>query len=249
MVRAALGRCADALEIRKMSRGSQSNSAPVTSSKASLHEVERRRSERLLITVPIRVEGVDRDGEKFSEETRTIVINRQGARIFLRFGFARATMGDIATAAGMSRPALYLIFCSKEEVFEAVVAHWIEDSLTRIAAGLPTRSNLGEKLRFACETWCVEGLERALANPDVRDMSTLPAVRESYARFEACITDILREPAERSGLGIPASDFARVIVCAMQGFKQTARSGEEMRHLIAVEILAIERALASRPIA
>jgi AcrR family transcriptional regulator len=170
-----------------------------------------------------------------------------GARVFLRFGFARATMGAIAQAAGMSRPALYLIFCSKEEVFEAVVAHWIEDSLARIAAGLATRSTLGEKLRFACETWCVEGVELALANPDVRDMSGLPAVRKSYARFEACLTEILRQPAEQSGLGAAAGDLARVIVCAMQGFKQTARSGEDMRHLIAVQVLAIERALAAIP--
>ncbi len=170
-----------------------------------------------------------------------------GTRVFLRFGFARATMGDIAQAAGMSRPALYLIFCSKEEVFEAVVAHWIEESLARIAAGLATRSTLGEKLRFACEIWCVEGLERALANPDVRDMSGLPAVRKSYARFEACLTDILREAVERSGLRVAAGDLARVIVSAMQGLKQTAQSSEEMRHLIAVQILAIERALASRP--
>jgi len=56
----------------------------MTSAKASLREVERRRSERLLITVPIRVEGMDRDGAKFSEDTRTLVINREGARIYLR---------------------------------------------------------------------------------------------------------------------------------------------------------------------
>ena len=130
-----------------------------------------------------------------------------GARVFLRFGFARATMGDIAKAADMSRPALYLIFCSKEDVFEAVVAQWIEDSLARIAAGLAARATLGEKLRFACEIWCVEGLERALANPDVRDMSGLPAVRKSYARFEACLTEILREAAERSGLGVDGRGF------------------------------------------
>ncbi len=170
-----------------------------------------------------------------------------GARVFLRFGFARTTMGDIAQAAGMSRPALYLVFCSKEEVFEAVVAQWIEDSLAKIAAGLPAHATLGEKLRFACETWCVEGLERALANPDVHDMSGLPAVRKSYARFEACLTDILRAPAERSGLGVAASDLARVIVSAMQGFKQTARSAEEMRHLISVQVRTIEGALASSP--
>lgn len=168
-----------------------------------------------------------------------------GGRIFQRFGFAQATMGDIAHAAGMSRPALYQLFPGKEEVFEAVVARWSEDSLGRIGAGLAACSTLGEKLRFACEIWCVEGLERALANPDVRDMTGLPAVRKSYARFEACLTEILRVAAERSGLGVAAGDLARVIVSAMQGLKQTARSGEEMRHLIAVQILAIERALAS----
>ena len=147
-----------------------------------------------------------------------------GARVFLRFGFARATMGDIAQAAGMSRPALYLIFCGKEEVFEAVVDQWGDNSLVRIAAGLPALSTLGEKLRFACETWCVEGLERALANPEVRDMTGLPAVRKSYVRFEACLTDILRQPAEQSGLGVAAGDLARVIVSAMQGFKQIGRA-------------------------
>jgi AcrR family transcriptional regulator len=166
-----------------------------------------------------------------------------GARVFLRFGFARATMGDIAQAAGMSRPALYLIFCSKDEVFEAVVAQWSENSLARISAGLATRSTLREKLRFACEVWCVEGVELALANPDVRDMMGLPAVRKSYVRFEACLTNILRQAAERSSLGVAAGDLARVIVSAMQGFKQTAQSGEEMQRLIAIQVLAIERAL------
>ena len=78
-------------------------------------------------------------------------------------------------------------------------------------------------------------------------MSGLPAVRKSYARFEACLTDILREAAGRSGLGVTPGDLARVIVSAMQGFKQTAQSAEEMRHLIAVQILAIERALVSCP--
>jgi len=67
-----------------MSQAPEGNRAPVTSVKASLKEVERRRSERLLITIPIRVEGIDRDGDKFAEETRTLVINRQGARIYLK---------------------------------------------------------------------------------------------------------------------------------------------------------------------
>jgi AcrR family transcriptional regulator len=186
--------------------------------------------------------GMTESAKTTSKRQRAV---EAGARVFLRFGYARTTMGDIAQAADMSRPALYLLFCSKEEVFEAVVDQWIKDSLVRIAAGLADHATLAEKLRFACEVWCVEGLERALANPEVRDMSGLPAVRQSYARFETCLTEILQEAVDRSALGLAAGDLARVIVSAMQGFKQTARSSEEMRHLIAVQISAIDRALSS----
>ena len=46
-------------------------------------EPSRRRSERLLLTFPIRVEGADTKGANFSETTRTLVVNRHGARILL----------------------------------------------------------------------------------------------------------------------------------------------------------------------
>lgn len=47
-------------------------------------EEGRRRSERLFLTFPIRVEGSDSQGRQFSETTRTIVVNRHGARILLK---------------------------------------------------------------------------------------------------------------------------------------------------------------------
>ncbi len=46
-------------------------------------EPSRRRSERLLLTFSIRVEGADPQGTKFAETTRTLVVNRHGARIQL----------------------------------------------------------------------------------------------------------------------------------------------------------------------
>ncbi len=83
-----------------MSQAPEPNRAPVTSARASLREVEHRRSERLLITVPIRVEGMDRNGEKFTEETRTIVINRQGARIYLKHPVSAGSSLVIVTHSG-----------------------------------------------------------------------------------------------------------------------------------------------------
>jgi PilZ domain len=59
-----------------------------------------RRSERLLITVPIRVEGLDSSGDKFIENTRTLIINRHGARIRLKRLVKPGAMLKIVTLIG-----------------------------------------------------------------------------------------------------------------------------------------------------
>ena len=51
---------------------------------------------------------------------------------FLRYGFKRVTMNDIAEAAGISRPALYLVFDNKEEIFKGVYEHWVKETLAEI---------------------------------------------------------------------------------------------------------------------
>lgn len=43
--------------------------------------VEKRRSDRLLLTVPLRIHGTDPRGVAFKEDARTVTLNRHGARI------------------------------------------------------------------------------------------------------------------------------------------------------------------------
>jgi hypothetical protein len=83
-----------------MSNAPQAERTIVSPSRSPRRENERRRSERLLLTVPIHVEGVDATGEKFGEETRTIVINREGARIFLKRPVAAGAVLDVSTKIG-----------------------------------------------------------------------------------------------------------------------------------------------------
>jgi len=45
---------------------------------------ERRRTARIFVRIPIAVQGVDLNGKPFSEETTTIEVNRDGARIALK---------------------------------------------------------------------------------------------------------------------------------------------------------------------
>lgn len=49
-----------------------------------MDQPEQRRSERVLISIPIRVMGSDISGESFTEDTQTIVVNQAGARIALQ---------------------------------------------------------------------------------------------------------------------------------------------------------------------
>lgn len=48
-------------------------------------------------------------------------ILQAASETFAEIGFARATVGDIAAAAGVKRPLLYHYFAGKEELFEAVL--------------------------------------------------------------------------------------------------------------------------------
>jgi hypothetical protein len=63
-------------------------------------EFDRRRSERLLLTVPILVEGLDSHGGKFSENARTLLINRHGAWIQLKRPISVGSTLHITTLVG-----------------------------------------------------------------------------------------------------------------------------------------------------
>jgi AcrR family transcriptional regulator len=165
--------------------------------------------------------------------------------VFLRYGYARTTMRDIAQAAGLTRPTLYLTFPDKERIFAAVVEKMIDDKLTEIRGGLQRQKTLETKLRFACNAWAAEGYELVQAHPDAADMFDLgfKSVCAGYDQFGELLAEILDEPLGRSSFELSARDAARAIVFAMRGFKDVATSGAEMRRLIEVHVKLVAGAI------
>ncbi len=51
------------------------------------------------------------------------------ATVFAQYGFRRTTMNDIAQAAGMSRPALYLMFDNKEHLFHELSSYRLDQAI------------------------------------------------------------------------------------------------------------------------
>lgn len=159
--------------------------------------------------------------------------------VFLRFGFRRTTMGDLAAAAGMSRPALYLVFCRKEEVFEGVLRAFTARTLAEIQQGLDARPTPLEKLRFAFDLWAVRPFGRFAASPEFREPAhaslafAKPAIDEAIAAFEAVLVSILAPlGATAPAKALPPEQIARVLTRAVHGFKESAQDPDELRAMI-----------------
>jgi AcrR family transcriptional regulator len=167
--------------------------------------------------------------------------------IFLRYGFARTTMGDIAERVGISRPALYLLFPNKEEIFAAVIHRLNDDRLASIRAALPGLPTLREKVLFACEMWGAHGVDLIAAHPDAKDLFNLAfvPVQEMYAKFQSLLTELLTLRAATSSLGAAPEEISRALTFAMRGFRETAVDGRDMRQLIGLQVSLLLKALES----
>jgi AcrR family transcriptional regulator len=60
-------------------------------------------------------------GDPDANAARRAAILEAATRVFLRYGFKKTSMDDLARAAGLSRQGLYLHFVTKEALFEEAV--------------------------------------------------------------------------------------------------------------------------------
>lgn len=75
-----------------------------------------------------------------------------GAPVFLRFGYRKASMDDIARAASLSRQSLYSHFDTKEGLFRAVVLHILDKTRSAAMTALDrTEGDLQERLLVVFE--------------------------------------------------------------------------------------------------
>ena len=168
--------------------------------------------------------------------------------VFLRYGHARTTMGDVAEEAGISRPALYLVFPRKEDIFAAVIERLIQDRLQQWREALPRLRSLDRKLHYCCEQWAGEGYDLTKAHPDARDVFNLAfvPVKEMYTALEAFLADLLRDTLAASKLKTTPEQLAQVLIFGMRGLKDIAEDGAHMRRLIALHVDVVLASMKAR---
>jgi AcrR family transcriptional regulator len=160
--------------------------------------------------------------------------------VFIRYGYRRVTMNDIAEAAGISRPALYLVFESKEEIFKSVYGHFVKETLSEIESKIGQLKTPEEKLRAAFELWTVRPFEMMRASSEAAELleSTFgfaqDSVNQGYRSFEKVLLPVLKSLPKFQGAKtrVSAEKAAHILSGAVRGFKIAAKDGAEIRSLI-----------------
>src|SRR5579883_2190832 len=158
------------------------------------------------------------------------------AQVFMRYGFKRTTMGDIAEAAGISRAALYLVYPSKEAILTAVLTQVFAAMLDEFRQALGRFATAEEQLRFAFDVWSVTGFELVQASPDAKDLYdssfqfAAVVTTRAAADFVALLADVL-EPLVRQQARVALSsvEIAQLLASAVPGFKNGAATTGQFR--------------------
>ena len=86
-------------------------------------------------------------------------------KVFLAYGFSRTTMDDIARAADMSRPALYLQFKNKTDIFRAIAMMVLSRSIEAAKTALAGDGAFAERMMRAIDEALISMMGAVVASP------------------------------------------------------------------------------------
>jgi AcrR family transcriptional regulator len=98
-------------------------------------------------------------------DPKRLLIRKGAQSMMLRYGFARTSMDDIAREAGMSRPALYLVFKNKEEIYRDIVQSIADECIIAATAALAVKSSKSECLYAMIKAGFLDVLAMVMSAP------------------------------------------------------------------------------------
>ncbi len=74
-------------------------------------------------------------------------ILKEARKLFQQFGVKKTTMEDIAKSMGKGKSTLYYYFCSKEDIFDAVILEEMDEVFTSVKHAVEKAATAEEKLK------------------------------------------------------------------------------------------------------
>lgn len=157
--------------------------------------------------------------------------------VFLRYGYRKTSMSDVADAAGLSRQGLYFHFDTKEALFTATLEHWIR---TMQRGVLEAVGETGRSLEWRL----LEAFDRSMGRTvgrvgaeafDLMEASHTIAggiMDKALGEFHAELVRTIDEavaPGAAAPSGICTADRVDTLLAASMGLKNKAESREVFR--------------------
>ena len=86
-------------------------------------------------------------------------------KVFLAYGYNRTTMDDIAKAAEMSRPALYLLFRNKSDIYRAIAQTFFDAGAADAERALAGGGSFVERVTGMIDCGIVAHVAEIMASP------------------------------------------------------------------------------------
>jgi AcrR family transcriptional regulator len=171
---------------------------------------------------------------------RRVAVLDSALATFARFGYRKTSMEEVARAAGISRPGLYFLFASKEELFRAAVSRALHADLAEVErilaeSGRPIR----DRLLDSFDRWAgryIGTMTRDIAvvvedNPELLGEIVEVAPR----RFAELITSAIAARATEPDRERPVA-LAQTMISAAIGIKHQVNDRAAYRERLALAI-------------
>jgi AcrR family transcriptional regulator len=168
-------------------------------------------------------------------DTRQLAVLDAAVGVFARYGYRKASMDEVARAAGVSRQGLYLQFANKEELFRKALEHSLNTQLTAAVAALSRREDsLVSRLLAACDAW--SGRFIGSIGSDAADLmcasTSLAGTTLTHyeGQFELAVARAIADSPLNgycATAGLCPAELAHVLHATARGLKQSCSSREE----------------------
>jgi AcrR family transcriptional regulator len=159
--------------------------------------------------------------------------------VFVRHGFRKTSMADIARAAGISRAALYLSFGSKEELFRAGSERAHARTMRDVEAALAGHGDVFDRIESAIAAFQRDLVVPFAGSADAAELFdtnmalakdiTLAARARLVALLARALADAQATGAiTLDGAKATPTDLAGIIVAAMEGIKEAQTAGQNL---------------------
>lgn len=178
--------------------------------------------------------------------------------VFCQYGYRKTSMQDIATAAGISRAALYLKFSSKDDVFRAGSIRAHQQSMAAVDAALVAPTGTFERIHAALQAFSSGLMAEIAASPRGSELFDASielvgdVVQQAREDLTARLANTLREAESTGEISLSLADttpehVATLLLATLDGLKHAQATDDPTLGGLALQLRLIQRCTATHP--